>query len=185
MHPLKGHPKAAFQLRFTSNTAMKTHLLALLFCQVVVKIYSLSRFEDVTAAKLKELKREWKEGQYLSKLRNGRFVLELLNFCRMVYKRLFRIKLRWNVKLRCSIPVREICRLYWFQENLLLLVEKYQISARTVKVKTITIQLICPKLNVQRNEDIAYPGVYRNFSINIIRYLLVTYCYSSAVVALP
>lgn len=125
MHPLKGHPKAALQLRFTSNTAMKTHLLALLFCQVVVKIYSLSRFEDVTAAKLKELKREWKEGQYLSKLRNGRFVLELLNFCRMVYKRLFRIKLRWNVKLRCSIPVREICRLYWFQENLLLLVEKY------------------------------------------------------------
>ena len=143
-------------------------------------VYSLAQ-----SAKLKELKREWKEGQYLSKLRNGRFVLELLNFCRMVYKRLFRIKLRWNVKLRCSIPVREICRLYWFQENLLLLVEKYQISARTVKVKTITIQLICPKLNVQRNEDIAYPGVYRNFSINIIRYLLVTYCYSSAVVALP
>jgi len=40
---------------------MKTLLVALLFCQVVVKSYSLSRFEDVTAAKLTELKREWKE----------------------------------------------------------------------------------------------------------------------------
>ena len=60
---LKGDSRTAFlQLRFTSNSEMKTLLVALLFCQVVVKISSLSRFEDLTAVKLSELKREWNEG---------------------------------------------------------------------------------------------------------------------------
>lgn len=41
---------------------MKTLLVALLFCYVVVEIYSLASFEDLTAVKLTEFKRQWKEG---------------------------------------------------------------------------------------------------------------------------
>lgn len=41
---------------------MKAILAALIFCHVFVEITSFSSFEDLTAVKLAELKREWKEG---------------------------------------------------------------------------------------------------------------------------